>query len=86
MPEIAFDRLPAVRQRLGGVGHSKVYDDISKGLFPPPLKLGGGRVSVWPRHEVDAIASAVLSGKTDAQMRDLVAGLVAARQAAGRAA
>lgn len=41
-PFLAFDRLPVVRQRLGGVGHTKVYDDIGKGLFPPPLKLGGG--------------------------------------------
>ena len=86
MPQIAFDRLPAVRQRLGGVGHSKVYDDISKGLFPPPLKLGGGRVSVWPRHEVDAVAAAILAGSTDEQMCRLVKELVAVRQSAGKAA
>jgi prophage regulatory protein len=86
MTPIAFDRLPAVRQRLGGVGHSKVYGDISKGLFPPPLKLSGGRVSVWPRHEVDAIAAGILAGKTDDQLRELVKDLVAGRQPAGKAA
>jgi prophage regulatory protein len=85
MPPIAFDRLPVVRQRLGGVGHTKVYDDIGKGLFPPPVKLGGGRVSVWPRHEVDAIAEAILAGNGDSQLRQLVSELVAARRFAGKA-
>jgi len=85
MPPIAFDRLPVVLQRFGDVGHTKFYDDIGKGLFPPPVKLGGGRVSVWPRHEVDAIAGAILAGHDDGQLRQLVAELVAARQSTNKA-
>jgi len=42
--EIQFFRLPAVCAMFG-ISKTKIYDDIRRRKFPPPIKLG--RTSVW---------------------------------------
>jgi prophage regulatory protein len=79
-----LERKPAVLGRLG-IKHSKFHDDISKGLFTPPVALGP-RCSAWPSHETEAIIRARIAGQSDDEIRALVKQLVAARASALRAA
>jgi prophage regulatory protein len=67
-----------------GVRTSKHYDDIKGGLYTPPVKQG--RSSVWPINEVDALNRAVIAGKSDDEIRVLVAELMAARTTQGMTA
>jgi len=40
-------KLPAVKE-FSGKGRSEIYEDIAKGLFPPPIKLSpGGKAVAW---------------------------------------
>ena len=71
-------RLPAVlRQR--GKSRSSHYLDIQQGLFTRPVPIGARAVG-WPEHEVDVLNAARIAGKTEAQIRTLVAQLEAARK------
>jgi len=73
-------RLPAVlRQR--GRSRSAHYIDIQEGLFTHPVSIGARAVG-WPSDEVAALNAARIAGKTDAQIRALVAELEAARKTA----
>jgi len=65
---------------LRGIGKSKHYTDIQEGLFTPPVKICE-RTSAWPAHEVAAINTARIAGKTDDQIRKLVKKLITARSA-----
>ncbi|MCB1850773.1 MAG: AlpA family phage regulatory protein [Gammaproteobacteria bacterium] len=71
-------RLPAVL-RARGRSRSAHYLDIQEGLFTSPVSIGLRAVG-WPEHEVDAINSARIAGKTDSQIRELVIKLEAARK------
>lgn len=31
-----------------------MYDQMAKGKFPKPIKIGGGRINAWVASEVDA--------------------------------
>jgi prophage regulatory protein len=82
MDTIKFLRLPAVLERRGR-GRSQHYVDIAEGIFVPPLPLGpGAQARGYPEHEVQAMNAAVLAGKSKAELRELVAQLVAARKIA----
>jgi prophage regulatory protein len=72
-------RLPAV---LAGTGLSRstIYLRIAQGVFTHPVSLGARAVG-WPAHEVTAINAARIAGRTEAQMRELVSELEAARKA-----
>jgi prophage regulatory protein len=71
-------RLPAVlRQR--GKSRSSHYLDIQQGLFTQPVPIGARAVG-WPEHEVDVLNAARIAGKTEAEIRTLVAQLEAARK------
>jgi prophage regulatory protein len=70
-------RLPAVCD-LTGLRVTKIYDDAKAGLFPPPIKVTE-RCSVWPEYEIAAMNRARIAGKSRAEIRELVAQLVAAR-------
>jgi prophage regulatory protein len=61
-----------------GTGHSALYVDIRRGLWTKPVKIGK-RGSRWPEHEADAIIAARVAGKSDADIRELVATLHAQR-------
>jgi prophage regulatory protein len=73
-------KLPAVCD-LTGLRTVSIYGHAKAGLFPPPVKLGE-RTSVWPEHEVAAINLARIAGKSDAEIRALVADLIAQRKQA----
>ncbi len=73
-------RLPTVLRKRGR-SRSAHYLDIQQGLFPCPVSIGARAVG-WPEDEVDAINAARIAGKTDAEIRALVASLEAARKTA----
>jgi prophage regulatory protein len=73
-------RLPEVLKARGRSKPSH-YEDIQKGLFTHPVLLGGRSVG-WPEAEVRAINQARIAGKTEEQIRDLVAQLETLRRAA----
>jgi prophage regulatory protein len=61
-----------------GLSKSKIYADIKNGLFLPPVAIGP-RARAWAEHEVDSINRAYLAGKSEADIRIVVADLIAAR-------
>ena len=73
-------RLPQVLQRRGR-GRSAHYEDISKGLFTRPVRIGARAVG-WPDYEVDQLIAAQVEGYGDAKRRKLVDALHAARATA----
>ena len=66
-------RLPNV---MGATGLSRagVYAYVSKGLLPKAVKIGE-RASAWPECEIAAVNSARIAGKSDDDIRELVANL-----------
>jgi prophage regulatory protein len=68
-------RLPAVLD-LTGLRTTSIYGQAKTGLFPPPVKLTE-RCSAWPEHEVAQVNAARIAGKSEAEIRKLVAQLVA---------
>ena len=65
-----------------GYSRSTLYLRITQGLWPRPVRLGPRAVG-WPAGEVAAINAARIAGKSDDEIRALVATLLAARTAAG---
>lgn len=61
-----------------GIASSTFYEWIARGLMPPGIALGWRSVG-WPAHELDAIAAARISSKTEDEIRGLVQDLIAAR-------
>ena len=61
------------------LSRSKIYADIKEGIFPPPIKLGSRSVA-WVDHEIREWMQARIAGKTDEDLKELVANLVHARQ------
>lgn len=57
-----------------------LYRNIQNGLFTKPVKIGG-RVA-WPVSEVNAINAARIAGKSEADIKALVAELEQARSKA----
>lgn len=70
-------KLPEVCNRRAR-GVSTTYDDIARGLFVHPVKCGK-KSSAWPEHEVELLIRARIAGKTDDEIRALVAKLEADR-------
>ena len=75
-----IQRLPAVKSE-SGLSRSTIYLRISQGLWTKPVSLGSRAVG-WPSGDVAAINAARIAGKSDDEIRALVAKLVAARKAA----
>lgn len=73
-------RIPTVKIR-SGYSRSTIYLRISQGLWTLPVSLGPRAVG-WPDYECDSLTAARISGKTDAEIRDLVLKLESARKAA----
>ncbi len=73
-------RLPDVKAATG-LSRSTVYLRIAYGVFPHPVNLGGRAVG-WPADEVATLNAARIAGKPDAEIRELVVKLEAARKAA----
>ena len=73
-------RLPAVlRER--GRSRSAHYFDIQQGLFTHPVQIGLRAVG-WPTTEVAMLNAARIAGKSEAEIREMVARLEAARKVA----
>ncbi len=72
-------RLPAVKSS-SGLSRSSIYARISQGLWPKPVSLGARAVG-WPSNEVAAVISARVAGKSNEEVRQLVAKLEATRKA-----
>lgn len=70
-------RKPAVRTAMGWA-NSTLYKRIQDRLFVPPIKIGL-RVAVWPSDEITALQDAYVAGLPEAEIRSLVASLIAAR-------
>ena len=73
-----FERISTVIDR-SGLARATIYRDIAAGVFPPPIKIGG--TAVWSRDEVSALNKARLAGKSDDEIRALVADLKRQRAA-----
>ncbi|HWS69771.1 MAG TPA: AlpA family phage regulatory protein [Steroidobacteraceae bacterium] len=73
-------RLPAVKVQ-SGFSRSTIYNRISEGLFTKQVRLGLRCVG-WPAEEVSRLNAARISGKSDTEIRALVAKLEAARKRA----
>ena len=73
-------RIPAVKSE-SGLSRSTIYLRIAQGRWTKPVSLGARAVG-WPSDEVAAINAARIAGKTDEEVRALVAKLQAARKAA----
>ena len=67
-------------RQLGGMGLSTLYAHIDRGMFPKPVALSR-RFVVFPQEEVTAVINARLAGKTDDEVRQLVAELMEKRRA-----
>ena len=73
-------RLPAVKSE-SGLSRSTIYLRISERLWTKPVSLGPRAVG-WPSDEVAALIAARIAGKTDDEIRALVAKLEADRKSA----
>lgn len=73
-------RLPVVQSE-SGLSRSTIYLRITQGLWTKPVLLGARAVG-WPSSEVAAINAARIAGKSDDEIRALVAKLEAARKSA----
>jgi len=63
-----------------GYSRSTIYLRIAQGLWPKPVSLGPRAVG-WPATEVAAVNAARIAGKSDDEIRALVADLEADRTA-----
>lgn len=54
-------------------------DQIARGLLPPPVKIGA-RASAWPLHELQAVNAARVAGRSEDEIKQLVARLVKERE------
>ena len=71
-------REPA-RRLITGVATSSWYEFQKRGLAPTPIKLSAARVA-WVYGELVAVNAARIAGKSDEEIRAIVAELVAARR------
>ena len=71
-------RLPSVKANTG-LSRSTIYLRIAQGEFTKPVSLGGRAVG-WPASEVAALNAARIAGRTNSEIRDLVARLEAVRK------
>lgn len=70
-------RMPRI-QEIRGRSRSSHLRDIKQGLYTTPVRLGPQAVG-WPESEVAALNSAVIAGKSEAEIRELVKSLHAKR-------
>ena len=76
--KVTLLRTSAVLKRRGR-SRSSHYNDISDGLFPPPISIGDRAVAT-PDYEVDTMIAAQIEGKSKEGLRSLVKDLVASRK------
>lgn len=74
---IVLLKLPDVEARTG-LAKPTIYARAKSGLFPPPVKIGK-RASAWPADEIASVSHAYIAGKTEDEIRELVARIVRER-------
>jgi prophage regulatory protein len=67
-------RMPEVKAKTGHRSHASIYNAIRQGLFTRPVQIGLRSVG-WPVEEVLSINAARIAGKTEFEIRQLVAHL-----------
>ena len=78
MSNVRLIRLPIVQERYGNLSRSTLYRLVGSGLWPAPVNLGE-RAVAWPSDECELVAGARIAGKSDDEIRKLVAELAARR-------
>ncbi len=73
-------RLPTVKAD-SGYSRSTIYLRIEQRLWTKPVKLGARSVG-WPANEVAALNAARIAGKSNEEIRALVAKLESSRKSA----
>ena len=73
-------RMPAVKAQ-SGYSRSTIYLRVTQGLWTKQVTLGPRCVG-WPAHEVASLNAARISGKSESEIRTLVAALETARKTA----
>ncbi len=73
-----IERKPEVLNRTG-FSNSGLYRRVKEGLFVPAVSLGERSVG-WLEHEVNALINAMAAGKSEDEIRSLVASLVLERR------
>jgi len=76
----SFLRLRQVRA-VTGMSRSWIYEAIRRGEFPAPIPLGA-RAVAWDSGSIADWQAARIAGRTEAEVRELVARLQAARKGA----
>ena len=71
-------KLPAVKA-ITALGTTKIYELEGQGKFPKRVKLTPRSVA-WVEDEIAEFNEALIAGKSDAELRELVARMVADRQ------
>ena len=71
-------RVTDVKAVFGHRSTTTVYNNLNAGLLTKPILIGQ-RAVAWPEHEIQAIAGALVAGKTRDQIRALVTDLTARR-------
>lgn len=64
-------RMQSVKDETGHRSHASIYTAVKNGLFTRPVPIGQRSVG-WPDYEVQAINTARIAGKTDAEIKALV--------------
>jgi prophage regulatory protein len=64
-------RIQSVKAETGERSNATIYANIREGLFPSPVLIGKRSVG-WPDFEVQAICAARISGKSQAEIKELV--------------
>lgn len=70
-------RKPSILERFP-ISSTTLYKQMSQGIFPPNIPLGGRSVG-WIELEVDTVIAAIVQGSNGAALKQLVAELVAKR-------
>jgi len=73
-----ISRRPDVLSQFG-FSNTSLHGRLKAGLMPPSIQLGPRAVG-WVQGELDAVLAAMVAGRSDQQLRDLVASLVDQRQ------
>ncbi|WP_424191834.1 helix-turn-helix transcriptional regulator [Ampullimonas aquatilis] len=66
-------------EKITGLSRSTLYDKISNGTWPRPISLGLRAVG-FPLPEIEAMISALIAGKSEEEIKELVTKLEAARK------
>ena len=80
---ITADRIMRLPEVLATYGKSRatLYAEAKRGVFPPPIPLGG-RLSGWLQSEIYSLIRARVSQQSEDEIRQLVRELVLARRSA----